>query len=88
MDNLNLVHREVAWIPGSEHSTCRLRRCSDQTVRLRQRGTQGCELPPPLAGLSALRSPDRHDAETVEQPFYCFGFRRAQPPNYLLDVDG
>ena len=34
MDNLNLVHREVTWIPGSEHSTCRLRRCSNQTVRL------------------------------------------------------
>lgn len=88
MSDLDFVHRKVTRIPGSEHSAYGVRRCSDQAVRLRQRGSQRCELSPPLTSLPALCSPDRRDVETVKQPLRGLGFRRAQTPNYLLDING
>ena len=66
MLDLNSVHWEVIRVPGSQHCTCRMCRCSDQTVRLGQRNAEGSKLPPPLTSLSALRSLDRQNAETFE----------------------
>lgn len=66
MFDLNSFHWEATRVPGSQHCACGMCRCSDQTIRLRQRNAKRGKLPPPLAGLSALRLPDRQDTETVE----------------------
>ena len=85
---LNLFHREVTRISGSEHGTCCVRRRSDQAVCLGQGGTHGRKSPPPLPSLPALRPTDRLDTETVKEPLHRLGFRRTQPPDDLLDIDG
>ena len=88
MLNLNFVHREVTRISGSEYGTCCIRRRSDQAVRLGQGGTEGRELPPPLTSLPAVSPTDRLDTETIKEPVHRLGFRRTQPPDDLLDIDG
>lgn len=85
---LNAGHREVARIPRSQHCIGGVCRCSDQTVRLRQRNAKGGELPPPFTSLLALRSPNRQDAETIEQLFCRCCFRRAQSADDFLNIDG
>lgn len=86
--HLNPAHGKVPWVSSCEDRTGGPRRRGDQAVRLRQGDPVGRELASPFATLPAFRSPDWHDAETIEKLLYRYGFRRTQAPNDLLDVDG
>ena len=87
MLDLDPAHGKVTRIPSSEHSSGGLSRRCDQAVRLRQCGPSGSELAPPFTSPPTFRSPDRHDAEAIEELLYRCGLRLTQAPDDFLDVD-